>query len=44
MRFIFKFLLVAVLVFSVVFVLKLLIDNWLYSLSHPFLLLRCLYG
>lgn len=42
MRFIFKFLLVAVLVFSVVFVVKLLIDNWLYRLSHPFLLLFCL--
>jgi len=41
MRFIFKLLLVAVLVFSVVFVVKLLVDNWINSLVHPFLLLRC---
>jgi len=37
MRFIWKLLLVAVFVFSVVFVLKLLIDDWIYSLAHPFL-------
>ena len=41
MRFIFKLLLVGILVFSVVFVVKLFVDNWLYSLSHPFFVLRC---
>ena len=37
MRFIWKLLLVAVFVFSVGFVVKLLVDSWIYSLAHPFL-------
>jgi hypothetical protein len=37
MRFIWKLLLVAILVFSVVFVLKLLVDNWIYSLTYSLL-------
>jgi hypothetical protein len=38
MRFIWKLLLFAVLIFSVTFTLKLLADNWIYSLTHPFLM------
>jgi len=41
MRFIFKVLLVAIVLFSLVLVVKILVDNWLYSLSHPFFVLRC---
>lgn len=39
LRFIFKLLLVAMVVFSVVFVVNILIDNWFYSISYPFLVL-----
>ena len=35
MKFIFKLLLVGILIFSTIFVIKLLVDSWLYSLSLP---------
>ena len=37
MRFIWKLLLVTIVVFSMFVVLKLLVDNWIYSLTHPLL-------
>jgi hypothetical protein len=36
MRFVFKLLLVSVIIFSTIFVVKCLVDNWLYGISHPF--------
>jgi len=38
MRFILKLFFVLVVIFSVLFVVKLLVDNWIYRISYPFLL------
>lgn len=35
MKFIFKLLLIGILIFSVVLTVKVLVDSWLYSLSLP---------
>ena len=35
MRWFVKLFVVLVVVFSVIFVVKLLVDNWVYQLSHP---------
>lgn len=37
MRFVFKLLLVSIVIFSVILVVKVLVDSWLYSIYHPFL-------
>lgn len=36
MRFVFKLLLVSIVIFSVILVVKVLVDGWFYSISHPF--------